>query len=183
MKKNGNYLLTQCQLYYPLINHGNSANTKYLKIMTTKSYTSILPSLTSNGITVPHKMIVEFADQLNSRGVEETYYYVSPCWIKYSGISFDAFFEMYDSHYHFDDNEFIIEKDAFQHLLKAMLDRDNTGRGEFPILITKELKPWDNYSLFRDSSVVPANAWREYSTKGKSMKALADAALGQSHIW
>ena len=168
-------MLTICQLYYPLINHGNSANTKYLKIMTTNI---ILPSLTSNGITVPHKMIVEFYDLKDHNGVAETYYHISPCWIKYSGISFDAFFEMYDCHYHFDDNEFIIEKDAFQHLLRAMLDRDNTGRGEFPILCTKELKPWDSYSFRRDFSVVPASDWREYSKHGKSMMALADAALG-----
>ena len=45
--------------------------------MTTNSYTSNLPSLTSNGITVPHKMIVEFADVLDDHGVAETYYYVS----------------------------------------------------------------------------------------------------------
>lgn len=158
-------------------------NTKYLKIMTTNTYTSNLPSLTSNGITVPHKMIVEFYDLKDHNGVAETYYHVSPIWIKYSGISFDAFFEMYDCHYHFDDNEFIIEKDAFQHLLRAMLDRDNTGRGEFPILLTKELKPWHCYSFRRDCSVVPASDWREYSKHGKSMKALADAALGNSHFW
>jgi hypothetical protein len=76
------------------------------------------------------------------------------------------------------DNEFILEKDAFQHLLRAMLDRDNTGKGEFPILITRELKPWDSYSLFRDYGCVDAFHWKEYSTNGKSMMALADAALG-----
>ena len=151
--------------------------------MTTNSYTSNLPSLTSNGITVPYKMIVEFYDQKNHHGVANTYYHVSPVWIKYSGINTTELFDDYECYYQWQDNEFILEKDAFQALLRLMLERDNTGKGEFPILLTKELKPWDSYSLFRDYGCVDAFHWKEYSANGKSMKALADAALGQSHIW